>query len=163
MRIYLFAANVQPPFVDFSTLVVIQLFHSVSSCSYRKNCLVVDTNLQQYEGLTPCEWAHNHGGSLQRDIRSNRWKTVLVSLSLKTYDDIFFECLVVSASSRLFQTLFTRLTSCQLMIYLASQTLSVSVAVPIAYRMWVLKWLELQNTKGLACETKPTVCKHKQK
>ena len=148
MRIYLFAANAQPPFVDFSTLVVIQLFHSVSSCSYRKNCLVVDTNLQQYEGLTPCEWAHNHGGSLQRDIRSNRWKTVLVSLSLKTSDDIFFECLVVSASSRLFQTLFTRLTSCQLMIYLASQTLSVSVAVLIAYRMWVLEVIGTAEHKG---------------
>ena len=46
--------NVAPvPRVDFSILVVIQLFHSVSSCPYRKDGLFVDTDLQQSEGLVP--------------------------------------------------------------------------------------------------------------
>ena len=42
------------PHDDFSILVVIQLFRSVSS-------LFVDTNLQQSDGLVPCELACNYG------------------------------------------------------------------------------------------------------
>ena len=48
------------------------------------------------------------------------------------------------------------LPTCDCFIYLkdnlASQTLSISAAVLITYQ-----------AKGLACETKPTICKHKQK
>ena len=47
---------------------------------------------------------------------------------------------------------------------LSSQTCSVSTPVPITYQVQVYwKQLVLQNRKGLACETKPTFCKHKQK
>ena len=40
--------------VDFSILVVIQVLRSGSSCPYRP---FADTNLQQSEGLVPCESA----------------------------------------------------------------------------------------------------------
>ena len=40
--------------VNLPILVVIQLFHSFSSCAYRKNDLFVDTNLQQSEGQRVC-------------------------------------------------------------------------------------------------------------
>ena len=62
------------PHVDISILVVIQLFRSVSSCPYRKDVLFVDTNLQQSEGLVPCEWACNYGGREFAQQQSNRWR-----------------------------------------------------------------------------------------
>ena len=39
------------PHDDFSTLILIQLFHSVSRCFYINNGYFVDTNLQQSKGL----------------------------------------------------------------------------------------------------------------
>ena len=65
-------------------------------------------------------------------------KAVLLLSSMKTYD-IFFECLVASASSGPFQTLVSSLLSCQLVTFflkhvsLTTQTLSISAAAPIAY------------------------------
>ena len=58
-----------------------------------------------------------------KGLYSNKWKGVLVLSSLKTYDNIFFECFVISASSGLFQTLFSRLIptyfrTCDFLIYL---------------------------------------------
>ena len=48
-------------------------------------------------------------------------------------------------------------------VSLASQTFSISMAalIEFGYKYW--KRLALWNRKGLACENKPTVCKHKQK
>ena len=56
--------------------------------------------------------------------------------------------------------------SCQLVtvlserqVNLAGQTLSISMVAPFSYQIRVL---EVIGTVELACETKPTVCKHKQ-
>ena len=61
-------------------------FRSVSSCPYRKYGLFVDTNLQQSDGLVPHEWAHNHGGSIQRLCAATNGG---LFWSVKTYN-IFF-------------------------------------------------------------------------
>ena len=58
-------------------IAVIQLFRSVSSCPYSKDGRFVDTNLQQFEGLVPCEWAHNHGANLQSVSERLLWFCVL--------------------------------------------------------------------------------------
>ena len=101
--------------------------------------------------------------------------TVLVLSSLKTYN-IFFECFVGSTSSGPFQTMFSRLISCQLVpptcdvfIFLKDRLVSQARPFPflqqrqshIGYEYW--KQSALWNRKGLACETKPTVHKQKHK
>ena len=113
MHIYTFIASASSQL--FNT-VVIQLFRAVSSFPYRKGGLFVDTNLQQPEGLVPHEWAHKLKSLMS--LHSNQWKGVLVLSSPKTYDDIFFDCFIASASSGPFQTLFSRLISYQLVISL---------------------------------------------
>ena len=107
-----------------------------------------------------------------KSLHSNRWKAVLVLSSLETCDDIFLECFIASASSGQFQTSFSRLISCQLVsffIYPKERLVSQVRPFPflqqcrshIVCEYW--KRSALQNRKGLADETKPTVCKHKQK
>ena len=96
-------------------------------------------------------------------LRSNRLKAVLVFSSLKTCDDVL-HCFSIFwiISDIVFKA--DILPTCVLFdlserkISLTSQTLSISAAVLITYRIQVL-----QNRKDLACETKTTVCKHKQK
>ena len=90
--------------------------------------------------------------------QQKKWKTILVLSSLKTDDDIFFECFVASAYSGPFQTLFSRPISCQLVtfLYYVKDRL-VSQARPflfpwqcqshIGYEYW--KQLVLWNRKGL--------------
>ena len=73
------------------------------------------------------------GRKSSKSLHSNRWKDVWDLSSLKTYDNIPFEYYVL-------------LCNLQRQLH-------------IGY--W--KQLVLQNGKGLACETKPTVCKHKAK
>ena len=61
------------------------------------------------------------------------------------------------------------MVSCQLMTFLNDRLVAQARPFPfpcqrqsdIQYKYW--KRSPLQNRKGLACETKPTVCKHKQK
>ena len=106
-----------------------------------------------------------------KSLHINRWKGVLVLSSLETCDDIFLECFIASASSGQFQTSFSRLISCQLvsfLIYPKERLVSQVRPFPflqlqcwshIGFKYW--KRSALQNRKGLADETKPTVCKHK--
>ena len=75
-------------------LVAIQLFHSLSSCPYRKDGLYSDTNLQQSEDLV---YLVNQFATVCTEA------AVLVLSSLKTYHDTFFECFVTSVSSRPYQ------------------------------------------------------------
>ena len=95
-------------------------------------------------------------------MAEDRWKAVLVLSSLKTYDNIFFECFIALASSGPFLTLFSRLISCQLvpvLIYrkdrLVSQTRPFlflwQCRSHIGYKYW--KRSVLQKRKGLAYET----------
>ena len=127
-----------------------------SSCSYRKNGLVVDINLEQYEGLIPREWAHNHGGSLQRDIATDGrlfwfcylWRlTMTFSLSASLFrllPDCFKPCFKPWLQDWHLPTY--DLSEGQ--VSLTSQTLSISMAVPIAYRMWVLEAICTAEQKG---------------
>ena len=107
-----------------------------------------DTNLQQSEVLyfmNELPWEKS-----SKTLHSNRWKAILVLSSLKTYT-IFFECFVALVLSELFQTLFSRLISCDFLerhVSLASQTLSVSAAAPIAYRIQVLEAISAAEQKG---------------
>ena len=120
------------PRVNFLILVVIQLFCSVSSCSYRKDRLFANANLRQSEDLVPSESACNPWKS----SHSNKSKAVLVLFSLKTYKDIFFECFVASASSnsRPYQTWFSRAISCQLTTSSNDRVVAQSQPFPFSWQ-----------------------------
>ena len=145
------------PHVDFSICVVIQLFNSVSRHPYREYGILLIKSATAWGTCTL--WMRM---SLQvwwnssKSLHSNRWKAVLVLSSLWTYDDIFFECFVASVSSGPFHTLISRLISCQLVLWcfdlsksLASQTLSISAAVPITHQIWVLEMISTAEGSGL--------------
>ena len=131
---------------------------SISSFPYRKDALFV-------RGLYLVDELATIAKAFKGFVQSDRWKAVLVLSFLNSYDT-FFECFIAMASSGPFQTLFSRLIDI-LPIQeesLASQSLSISAAVAIAYiRYEYWKQCTLRNMKGLACEAKPTVYKHKQK
>ena len=109
-------------------------------------------------GINPC----NHGESLQR-------------VCTATDGMLFWFCLLwfaASASSGSFQTLFSRLTSWQLvrfLIYLKDklvlQAQPFLVLLQDQWHIWYKYWKQsaLWNWKGLACETKKRVFKYKQK
>jgi len=153
--------------VDISILVLINLFRPVSSCPYRRDGIFVDTDLQQSEELVPREWDHNRGGSLQRVCTATDrrlfwfyllWRlTTTFSLStllLWQLLNCFRHCFQGWYLANLWLFWFVR------QVRFASQTLSIPQHwLHIGY--W--KQLVLWKGKGLACETKPTVHKHKQK
>ena len=122
------------PHVDF-TILVIQLFRSVSSCPYRKDGLFVDTNLQQSEGLVPRKWARNHGSSLFKALSQQQMNgcsgfSSSVSL-LRSLLNCFRLCFQVFKASWYLANLWQ--------VSLTSQTLSISVLALIAYRIQTLE------------------------
>ena len=103
MTVYLSSMHISSqlvPHVDFSILVVIQLFRSASSCLTERIVLLI---LQQSKGLVPCELACNHGKSPQSVCKA---KAFLVLSSLKTYMMTFLVCFGALASSGAFQACF---------------------------------------------------------
>ena len=100
-------------------------------------------------------------------LHSNRWKAVL---ALSSLNDIFFECFVASAYSGPFQTLFSRpYNILPICAFFKDRLVSQARPFPfprqhrshIRYKYWNRS--APRNRKSLACETKPTVCKHKRK
>ena len=81
--------SLQVPHGGFSVLVVIQLFHSVSSCLYRKDILLVDRGL----------YIVNERATMAEVFKEFVQQQMKVFSSLRTYNDIFFECFVALASS----------------------------------------------------------------
>ena len=139
------------PHGDYSILVVIKLFSSVSSRLYKKDNLLLIQICNSQRGLY-----------LVNELAPwwKSWKVVLVWSSLKTYDDIFFECFIASASSEPFQTLFSRPISCQLAtFYLFIWKTGIKSQEPDPFRFHgsADHILNTWNRKGLACETNPTV------
>ena len=118
------------------SLLVIQLFHSVSSCYYKKNGYFVDTNLQQSKGLVPRESAHNPWKSYQDES--------CVGFVFSEDDVFFLSALLLWLVSNRFRILptYEQQVSCTL------PTLSVSVAVPIRYQIWVLEVIDTAEQKG---------------
>ena len=92
---------------------------------------------------------------------------------MSTMHQLFFEYFTASVSSGPFQTLFSRLMiSCQLVTfstYLKDRLVSQARPFSFPQQWWSHIGYEywnrsaLQNRKSLICETKSTVCKHKQK
>ena len=116
------------PHVDFSVLVGIRLFHSVSRSMYlQEECSFVDTSLQQSEGLVLHEELTTMAEVFKELARDGRLFWFVFS---EDYDDIFFECFVASAYPGLFQTLFSRLISCQLVTFFKGRLVSQARPFP---------------------------------
>ena len=100
-----------------------------------------------------------------KSMHCNRWKAVLVLPSLKTYDDIrVLRCFGVfwTVSDIVFKTYI--LPTCDFLnlsckpdsFHIRGRADSISDTSTGSDR-------HCGTERGLACETKPTVCKHKQK
>ena len=141
---------------------VIQLYRPVSSCPYRKDGLFADTNLQ---GPVPRESPRNPWKSFaQQQIESRLfflfWRlTTTFSLSAS---------LLRRLPDHIRHVFLTRI-SCQLFTFLNDGLVARARPFPfpwqrrwnIGYEYWERS--ALRNGMDLACETKPTVCRHKQK
>ena len=93
---------------------MIQLSHLVSSCPSRNDGLFCDTNLQQSEGVVPCESARNPW----KTLHNNSSKAVLVLSSLKTYHNIILSpLLLLRCVLQTVSDMVSRPISCQLMTY----------------------------------------------
>ena len=80
-----------------------------------------------------------------------------------------FECFVALATSGPYQSWFSTLMSCQVTTFSNNRVVVWAWPFPFPWQCWsdiryeYWKRLALWNRKDLAYETKPTVCKHKQK
>ena len=106
------------------------------------------SNLQQFKGFVPCEWACNYDKSVQRVLHSNRWRGCsgfVFSKHLRwfSFSASLLRCLWIILD------IVANLGCCFFFfsVSLASQILSVSVAGPITYRLRVL---EAAKEKGSA-------------
>ena len=129
--------------VQFSILVLI------SSCPYGKNGRFVDTNLQQSKDLVPCESARNSWKSLHMQQLVESCAGSICSEDLPHFLLLFWR--VPDRIRHDFQGrylanlhvwIFKRQINC------TSPALSVSVAVPIGYQIWVLKAISAVEQKG---------------
>ena len=146
------------PHVNFSILVI-QLFRSVSTCPNRKNGLLLIQICN-----SPRESAHEACKQFaQQQIES------CAGLSSRIpYHHNFFECFIALVSSAPFQTWYSRMIPCQLVPFFKDRLVAQAKPFPFHRQHQLLiryeyrKRSALWNTKDLACETKLTVCKHKQ-
>ena len=115
-----------------------------------------DLNLQQSEGLVPHEPARNPWKS----SHSNRSRAVLVLSSLKTYHNIFFECFIaLTILDMVFKVNILPIYA----LLVRAQPFPLRWQRQSDIRYEFFKRSALLNRKDLLFETKPTVCKHKQK
>ena len=114
----------------------------VQSLVVHTRSLFVDTNLQKCERLAPCEWARNHGGSLQRVCSA-------------TDGRLFWFCLLWRLTTFPLGTSLCRclLDHCDFFKFLERQLDSQASLFPFlwqrrSYRIRVLKAIDAAEQKG---------------
>ena len=142
----------------FLIIVTWQFFYSNMKNYLCSQCPGWSLCWYKSEGLVPCDWARHHGGSLQCVCTVTDGRLFWFCLLWRLKTTFSLRGVIVWHFLDRFRHCF--LATCAFFeshVSLASQTFSQQCRSHIEYEYWkrCMLW-----TVSLACETRPTVCKH---